>query len=600
MKCLGLCLACALVLSPALARAQVVNGVAEWTVARGSNTSNDVGYDNDAFWQGYTLGYDSALWDPRLLTYNAEVSFRTNSVNFGSNDATVQEGRQNDLGYRLGATLFPARSFPFFIQATRSNVGESGGYPSSSGIRGGVAVPPGAPIPDFQTLNKSLALGWQVNAARLPRIELGYRTGSSVIHGGPYQAEQHDSDLHAGVFKETDGTRQALRYQKTSFENVISQVFNQRLSDLSYELGATLPKRSRATVRAGRRSSFSLFDLPPQTVDPGTGAYPLSTRGEFQTVYAIGSLTYEPSGRLSVDVTGSADRQDGMDATTTAQLASASGRYEAVRGLSLSALATGGTHGQVVGDVPTTVFTRSGQIGADYRARARWLDASAGVTRGRGLNQTPEGRIGSLRAASEQVGFSISPRGISLSAGFEHSRNEDEILDYGNFSVERTHASVQGQAGPIALAATWEHSFVERGRGETFATNLQQVFTLSASHRVGRDTQVTAQAGGFSNRTQFGFDRAQFAGASVESQLRRSLHASAWIRQELTTATETGLDQTTFAWLAQLEYRLRLFLFSIEYRQNDQDLQYGTLVAPYQFRGHQLLLRISRKFGLRF
>lgn len=596
----GVALAWALVLLPAVARAQALNGAAEWTVARGSNRSDGSRYDNNSFWQGYTLGYDSAIWDPRLLKYSTEISFRTNSINAGNTDTSTLRGRQHDLGYRLGASLFAARSFPFFIQATRSSIGESGDYPSSSGIRGGITPLPGAPLPDFQTLTRSLSLGWQVNAANLPRIEVGYSTGSSALRGGPYEAEQHDSDFHAGVFKETDRARHALRYQRNSFENAISQVFNQRLSDLSYDFGATLPKRSRATVRAGRRTSFSLFDLPSQVVDPGTGGYPVASRGAFSTLYALGSLTYEPTGRVSLDLTGAVDQQDAAEATTTARLASVSARYEAARGLSLTALGTSGTRGQLVGDVSTTVFTRSGQVGLDYRARVRWLDASVGVLRGRGLSQTPEGRIGSLRSASQQAGLSMSPGWFNLTMGYEQSRNEDEILDYGNYSIERTHAGIQAQTGSVLLSGSWEHALVSRGRGESLATNLQDVVTASASRQFGRDTQVAAHAGGFSTHTRSGFDRAQFAGASIESQLRRSLHLSAWVRKELTTATETGLDQKNFTWLAQMEYRLRFFRFALEYRKNDQDLRYGTLMTPYQFRGRQLLLRVTRKFGFTF
>ena len=107
----------------------------------------------------------------------------------------------------------------------------------------------------------------------------------------------------------------------------------------------------------------------------------------------------------------------------------------------------------------------------------------------------------------------------------------------------------------------------------------------------------SANAGGFQNEGTYGDDRAAFAGASLESQLAPSLHLSAWIRRSDMMASLTHLDQKTTYAFAQVEYRLRQFNLAVEYRNNQQNLVTSDLSEPYSFRGHQVLVRLSRKFG---
>jgi len=589
-------LACALLLVPAPAQAQIIAGAAAWSVGRGTSASDGQPSQNNSFWQDYTLGYTGSLLDPRLLKYNAEIAFRTNSLSSGGVDY-AQQGHQRDLGYKLGASLFPARPFPFFIQASRDTVDESGDYPSSSGIRGGIAVPPGEPLPNFRTRNTMLSGGWQLSAPNLPRIDIGFRRGRSVVTGGPYLAEQRDEDLHVGVSKDTTRTRQSFRFRRTAFESLVSEAFDQRLSDLEYEFGATLPKRGRATVRVGRRTSLLLFDVALPIGDQDTGAYRPPSGGEVGTTYLVTTFSTEPTKRLLLDVTGTVDQQDASQVTTAARLGTASAHFEAFPGLSLSAAGTFGERGQALGSDTITVITRSGLAGISYRARVRWLEGSVEYAAGAGSSTTVDGRVGHTGTWSGQANASASSRWLALSGGYGRSKNWDDILDYGNSRYERGHAAVQGQAGRVILNGSWEELLIERGRDLTFARNRQRIFTATASLRVGRDSLLSANAGGFRNDAESGRDRTLFAGVAFESQLWKALHLTLWGRRGETTATQTGLDQRALSAFAQLEYRLRLFNFALEYRYNDQDLWSGDLVNPYKFRGHQMLLRITRKFG---
>ena len=191
---------CTFALLPAPAAAQTLSGVAEVTAVRGTNVSDNQTSTNNAMWQLYSVNYEAPLIDPRLMKYNASLSFRSNSLDLGGDQTLTQtqtHGTQGGLGYALGASLFPTRPFPFFIQASRDIVNESSGYPSSSSSRAGLVLPADTPLPDFQTTTRALNAGWQLNAPSLPRVELNYRSGSSNVVGGPFDATRTDSDLHA-------------------------------------------------------------------------------------------------------------------------------------------------------------------------------------------------------------------------------------------------------------------------------------------------------------------------------------------------------------------------------------------------------------------
>ena len=196
--------ACLLVLSLAqlavVASAQTtIDGSAAWTVDRNASSSNGQSNTNSSFWQNYALGYASSLWDPQIVKYKTEGLFRTNSLTSAGTGQDVQQGRQGDFGYKLGAALFPASAFPFSVQATRDISGSSGDLGPSNPIRSGMIVPSGAPPVDFESRNKSLTLGWQLGLGDLPRVELGYHQGNSVVNGGSYRTQQDDEDLSAAA-----------------------------------------------------------------------------------------------------------------------------------------------------------------------------------------------------------------------------------------------------------------------------------------------------------------------------------------------------------------------------------------------------------------
>jgi len=590
---------CALVLLPAAIQAQTLTGLAEVAAGTGASTSGGQTQSNDSLWQGYTVGLVSPFLSPKLLKLNGEVSFRAGALSFAG-PATDQRGRQRTLGYKLGATLFPSGQFPLTIQALRDNIAESGEYPSTDGIRGGIVILPGQPTPDFRTRNTSLSVGWQLTTPSLPHVEIGYRKGGATVTGGPYSGTQRDDEFQLGITKDTTRTRQALRYQRNGYEGVSTLGFNQRFGDLDYELGATLTPRLRMSTRVGRRTQESMFGVPASSGGVADEAYHAPVRGAVDTAYTVSTVNFEPWRRLSLDGIGSVDRQRSSDATTDAGLASGSARLEVVRGLSISAMGYYGRRGQFVARVPITVITRSGLAGATYHAGLRRLQGSAGYSAGGGSNATPEGRTGSMQSWSGHADLSVSIRNAGLSGGYEQTGNRDDILDFGNFVLDRRHVAIQTQTGRFNVTGSAEQSRIDRGRGDTFSTTLQRTFSVAVSCRPGGDMQLTADAGGFRNDTSFGRDRAMFAGVAVEAQLRTSLHVSAWVRYGDAQASVTRLDQAMLHGYAQLEWRLRQFSFAVEYRRSAQRLVTSDLLAPYLFNGRNLQFRVSRKFFTRF
>lgn len=597
MRVAAWALACAVILWPMAAGAQQINGLAAWTIGSGSNTYESESYQNTAFSQHYILGLDSPIVDGRFMRVNTEGSFRTNALTSGSRGAGLK-GDQRGIGYKLGAAMFPLRAFPLTVQATRDIVDESGQYPSTSAIRGGLVVPAGEAQPAFQTVNQSLNANWQLNTARLPHVELSYVKGNVNTAGSVYHAAQHHDDLHAGLLKETPRTRHAFHYDNSAIENLVSSAYNQSNNDLDYEFGAILSTRSRLNVHTGRRQSYSLFDRPSSIVDSGTGAYTVPSNGAIASRYVITSVSFEPSSRFSVDATGSLDRQAAAPAATGARLLTTSSRLDVGGGLTLNAMGTYGDREQIIGDQAVTVVTRSGQAGSMFRTGPHWLEGLIAFNRGVGANRTPEGISGETQMWSGQGTVTSSISWFSVSVGEERSSAHDQILDFGNADVLRDRASIQFQPGRLSFSANWEDATIDRGRDATFVRLWQRTSTGSASVRVTRGSTLTASAGEFTNIGISGTDMTQFWGGALEAQPTRALHFALSVREEKATSTIAGLDQQGLAWFGLAEYQLRQFTVAFEYRNTDQDLRSAALANRYLFKGRQLQMRISRKLTI--
>jgi hypothetical protein len=583
-----------LLFSPTAASAQVINGVAEWAFARGLFDSGAARTANSTFAQSYTLGHKGAIWDRRFLQYSADVTFRTNSLTFGG-----LSGKSNDLGFRIGISLFPARTFPLSVQVFRNRIGESGDFLSASVLRGGLISSPGSAAPGLVTKNSGWQVNWHLASPRLPRVEFGYRKGRSTVEGRGAEAEQHDSDVTANVYYETTRTRHTLRFLSNSTSNLFTQAFNQRLTDLAYEMTATPGKRSRWRMRAGRRSSYSLFDVAPSFTDIGAPTYRPASGGSSTVYYAEGSHTWEPVSRLSADVTVSADRDEGSLAATSAMLLSAGLSAKVFSGLTITGRGTYGTRGQTLTGESRSVRTANASGSVRYSKLIKFGQFSAGYTRYAGQNAVPGTPGGQTQgwSGSVNVGTAFS-KGLNINGGYEKGRGTDPQLDFGNYDSDRYRVSIAGDLwSRILVQINWEDARIERGRNLASSRNRYQIGSGSLGFRMWRNSSINVTAGQFSNRSSdIDLDRTRYVGGTLDATFGSALVLSLNVRQESSLSARNRQEQHGLYSLAKAEYRLRLFAFGLEYRYSDIT-QSLFQMQGYSSRGNQILVRITRKFA---
>jgi hypothetical protein len=423
------------------------------------------------------------------------------------------------------------------------------------------------------------------------------------VTGGADRAQQSDDDLSAAVSKDTVRTRQSFRFQQTSYENQLAQTFIQRLNNLDYDLGVSVTSHTSLTAHAGRRTTFAQSPFASSVVDPSAGAYTLpSSQGVARSEYVTGGYNYDPTGRVSLRLNGTFDRQTGQFGSTNDKLATMTSHVEVIRGLTVTGSGTTGVRGQMLANVPVTVSTRSGVAGVAYQAGPRWLNGTVSGTRGLGSNVTPEGRKGASESWSREASLSSTLGWLGLGSGYERIRNRDGILDYGNYDSERLRASVQAQAQRTSLSTTAEQLRIERGQAATFAHNVQRTFSGTASFRLWRQSLATATAGGlvndYANAFGIGRDQTLFWGVGGQTSFR-SLRATGSLRSEEATAAMTGYHQQGLNGSVRVEYRLRTLNVAAEYRRSYSLLQYAEMFNPDSFRGRQFRLSIIRQFGFR-
>jgi hypothetical protein len=593
----------ALSAAPAVAAAQSsVSGSVEYSLAQSDNTTDDQASRNGSVWQNYTLGFHSFVVDPRILKYDTEATFRTNRLSAAGTDLTDQRGKQDDLGFRVSAFVLPAGVFPFHVQASRIFGASTGELATANPVRGSLGLQ-GGDATSFDTENREVSLGGQLLLPGLPRAELSYRRGESIVSGGSQKSNQRNDDLSAAVIRETSRTRQALRYQRTGYEYELTQSFTQRVENLDYDFTGNLSTHLRFIARAGQRGTLIQSDLLIPVEDTFKPYQPPPGDGRSDTQYATGGFDYEPSSRVAMRMNATWDQQHSPVASTDATLASGSLRLEVLRGLAVNASATGGQRGQDIGGQTLRVSTANGVAGMTYTGGPRWLNGTLTATTGQGRSATPEGQRGRTRSWSREASVSSTVGWFGTGAGYERVNSRDDILDYGNYDSERLRGSVNLQSSRLSLTGSAERLHIARGQGETFALNDQQTLSATVSARLWGNVLVNATGGGFSTRRQSaagdGLDRSLFWGAGAQTAFRRSIQAVASIRNEELRASSTGFAQRGLNATARLEYRLRSINLAVEYRHNDSRLQYAAAPQPSLHRGHQVRVSITRQFGFK-
>ena len=491
-------------LVPDTLSAQVLNGAAEWSVVRGSQTSGD---GVDAREQLVLAAVHASVSRrpssiPRLAKCSVEASFRTTALSTGPETAT-SDGHQKDVGYNIGASAFPARPFPFFFQATRDTIGESGNFPSSSGIRGGLAVPTGAVPADFQTHNSSLNLGWQLNAVGLPRVELGYRSSRSEVAGGTFDASQADASaaLRRVPGRRTHAPVAALRAHRVREHGVAGVRSADQRPQLRHVLRAQ-PRNARARARRAARHVLAASTSRHRSSTPASAATVRPRVGQVDTEYALGGITYDPSPRVSFDFSGNMDhagrrpRRDQRQAGDGDRAVRRRAGPVAERGRHLRQPRPGDRRRQ-----PLTRAHRNRPGGRHATgSRVQRLEVSVGGTRGIGSINSAAGDSGRLQSWSAQTGLSLSTPWIGLSGGLDRSVSIDPILVFGNYeNTAPVRRRAERHRPRVAVGLRRGLDRGPRG-GASLSGNHLQTFRASAGYRS-TDYTISADAGQFKNRS---------------------------------------------------------------------------------------------------
>ena len=588
----ALFLAAWLLFVPAVLAAQTVDGAADWGWGRSMYRTGDEESTNGSFTQAYTLGYRSIFWDPRFLTYTGELTFNKNALTFGQQDSLSKQ-----TGFKLAANLFASRPFHGSIHASRGFGNESGNYPQSTAERSGLTLPAGS-VPELKVGRSEFGVNWQLAAKSLPRIELSYDDGSTSVAAGSLEAVQRQRSLQALVAREGPRLSNTLRYRDEGFDSAVSQAFRQRYGELSYELLARASDRTWSTVRAGRRTTFSLFDRPPQFNDIGIDAYHPPAGGEVDLLYGLATLTHQAAKGLSADVSVGYDREQSAAAGTTALLGTATTRYEPITGFTMHGSGTYGERGQDGAGTRLVVLTRGYSSGAEYMLTSRLFRGGIGYEAGRGWNTSDRGEGESRRWRVRADAGTDALRIVQVSTGYEQGRSLDDLLPLGNQWQERTHASLRSAITPrVTIDATYELASIDRGTlPQIFRTRYTQTM-MTTSVQLSRDRRVSFVAGRFRNRAFTGDDDNEYIGLGFDGAVIGRLRLSMTARRERTSSTAAALDQDGYYTAAMLTYRLRLFTFSLEQRYTDLALRTGSRIEPLTFTGNQILFRVGRKFG---
>ena len=586
-------LCCVVLLSPAGAAAQSLNGNADWGYARSAYRTGSETREDGAFTQAYTLAYSSALWDPRFAVYSAGVTFNRNALTFGA-----EHSRADQTGFNAAASLFSMRPFRLAVHANRAVGAESANYPASSQLRGGLPTAPGA-LTELGTAQSQYGLNWVLNAPAAPRVEFSYEQGSGAVEAGPIESAQTSRAVHALVSRERPHLSNTLRYDHHSAANSISTAYEQQYDDLGYELVARAGDRTRADVRAGRRSTASRFQAP-EDLSTGGDAYRPPDSGGVELYYGTATLTHRPNARLVTDANLGYTSERATAATTGALLATATARLMPVAGVILRGSGTYGKRQEQVTGVPVAALTRAAGAGAEYGIRHRAVHASAGYEAEQAWSRSDasiDGRGQSWRARAD-AGVDILSI-AQLNVGVDRDRAEDTLLTLGNQRQERAHASARTLVTTrVVVDGTYERALIDRGVAPVIFRVRYTQATTNLTIQLSRDRRAGLTAGEFVNRSFVTDERHQYAGLSFSGTIVGALHLSITARRERTRSDVPLLFQDGSYAIGSLDYRLRLFWLTLEYRYTDLALVTATQIDPLTFNGNQLALRISRKFGM--
>ena len=118
------------------------------------------------------------------------------------------------------------------------------------------------------------------------------------------------------------------------------------------------------------------------------------------------------------------------------------------------------------------------------------------------------------------------------------------------------------------------------------------------SFALTRQRQLSFTSGRFFNHSFAADDSNEYVGLAFNGSLIGPLRLALTVRREHTLSAVSRLDQDGYYANGVIEYRVRLFTFSLEHRYTDLALVYAGRLEPLTFTGNQILFRVTRRFGV--
>jgi hypothetical protein len=583
------------------AGAQSLYGEADWMLYRARTTFGGTRGFTKLFTQSYMVGYESILWDPRLGNYLAELTFLRSDIR--NNDL---DGDSKNLGYNLGATLFPNRPFPFSISATRAAGDTSPQFPGfdfATGGAGGVALPPGY-VPDrYSTRLHTLDVNSQLILPAWPKLYLDYRKDSGRTATGPYEGTEKNGFLNVGLEKEWRGARNQLSYTDYSGESRSGFPLDREQKELLYNLSADLTTKLRADGRAGFRDISSTFTLASAISSP-TGQVPPILSNDLTSYYSNGGLTYQQSERLGFDgLVGYEQLQfdrDGRDASSDSLYTIGSVRYRLFDALNLAGNVDSSRRSETL-DAVRREGTQRGVGGSfSYAPTFGIVHPVVGGGRSVGRISTLDGLTGDTAGWSRQVGLSVTPgQWLVASGDYLDAEATDDIFVLGNFTRRRWQVNASSRpAERLRLDGNWERTNLDQGLGEERLRSDYRLGQAGAAWDLRRYQTLGARFGTW--RTESGSTVVDtiYAVAVYRAALRAMQIQAELVRDSVRTQSlVTGESPERILYRIQglVEYRLRLFTFGFNYRYSNN---VETGLARYL--NNEWSIRIGRRFGAAF
>ncbi|MBI5893727.1 MAG: hypothetical protein HZB79_08785 [Deltaproteobacteria bacterium] len=167
-----------------------LTGSLNWEYETYSYEDNKTTRERVRFLQNYNLNLAGNIIDPRLVTFNAGLTYRLDDADTEDSSRTPQSSndKSSSLNYNLSLSFFPRSWYPFKIYGSRSTVDTTSRY-----------------YPSTTTTNTSYGGEMLIRFTRLPEVSMNYSATNSKTENPLYQSEFQNTYYSITLSKRLEG-----------------------------------------------------------------------------------------------------------------------------------------------------------------------------------------------------------------------------------------------------------------------------------------------------------------------------------------------------------------------------------------------------------